>query len=94
MSAVWISGASHGTGTTGRTMREGRAGSWKTRWGATRAVIGLAFERATEGMEGSDQALGAMTGAYARLISARPETLFVSLCGSRRGWPEEFRLRR
>lgn len=41
MSAVWISGASYGTGTTGRTMREGRAGSWKTCCRATRAVVAL-----------------------------------------------------
>lgn len=37
----------------------------------------LAIERATEGMEGIEQALDAMAGAYARLISARPETLLM-----------------
>ncbi|GGW23839.1 hypothetical protein GCM10010350_02210 [Streptomyces galilaeus] len=49
----------------------------------------LAFERATEGTEGSERALGAMTDAYARLgamtdayarlISARPETLLMQM---------------
>lgn len=33
------------------------------------------------GMEGSEQALGAMAGAYARLISARPETLLMQMQG-------------
>ncbi|WP_149823701.1 TetR/AcrR family transcriptional regulator [Streptomyces tailanensis] len=41
----------------------------------------LAFERATDGMEGSKQARGAMAGAYARLISARPETLLMQMQG-------------
>lgn len=41
----------------------------------------LAFERATEGMAGSEQALGAMADAYARLISARPETLLIQMRG-------------
>jgi hypothetical protein len=41
----------------------------------------LAFERATEGMEGSEQALVVMAGAYARLISARPETLLMQMQG-------------
>lgn len=41
----------------------------------------LAFERATEGMAGSEQALGALAGAYARLISARPETLLMQMQG-------------
>lgn len=39
----------------------------------------LAFERATEGTEDSERALGAMTDAYARLISARPETLLMQM---------------
>ncbi|MCX5094770.1 TetR/AcrR family transcriptional regulator [Streptomyces sp. NBC_00365] len=41
----------------------------------------LAFERATDGMEGSEQARGAMADAYARLISARPETLLIQMQG-------------
>ncbi|MFD9391927.1 TetR/AcrR family transcriptional regulator [Streptomyces sp. NPDC060000] len=41
----------------------------------------LAFGRATEGMEGGEQALGDMAGAYARLISARPETLLMRMQG-------------
>lgn len=32
-------------------------------------------------MEGTEQALGAMAGAYARLISARPETLLMQMQG-------------
>ncbi|MQY39904.1 hypothetical protein SRB17_79320 [Streptomyces sp. RB17] len=41
----------------------------------------LAFERATEGAEGSEQALYAMAGAYARLRSAHPETLLMQMQG-------------
>ncbi|MBZ9643332.1 TetR/AcrR family transcriptional regulator [Streptomyces sp. PSKA30] len=37
----------------------------------------LAFERAAEGVKGSEQALHAMEKAYARLISAHPETLLI-----------------
>ncbi|MFD9316440.1 TetR/AcrR family transcriptional regulator [Streptomyces sp. NPDC060053] len=41
----------------------------------------LAFERATEGMASGEQALGALAGAYTRLISARPETLLMQMQG-------------
>ncbi|MGY0054990.1 TetR/AcrR family transcriptional regulator [Streptomyces sp. LZ34] len=41
----------------------------------------LAFERATDGVEGGEQALQAMADAYARLISAHPETLLMQSQG-------------
>ncbi|MEU2927118.1 helix-turn-helix domain-containing protein [Streptomyces sp. NPDC007251] len=41
----------------------------------------LAFERAAEGAEGGEQALQAMANAYARLISAHPETLLMQMQG-------------
>ncbi|MEU2778703.1 TetR/AcrR family transcriptional regulator [Streptomyces sp. NPDC007162] len=41
----------------------------------------LAFERATDGAEGSERAFQAMTAAYARLISTRPETLLMQMQG-------------
>ncbi|WP_327317611.1 TetR family transcriptional regulator [Streptomyces sp. NBC_01235] len=41
----------------------------------------LAFERPTDGVEGSEQALGAMEDAYAQLISALPETLLMQMQG-------------
>ena len=41
----------------------------------------LAFERAAEGVEGSEQALRAMANAYARLMSAHPETLLMQMQG-------------
>ena len=41
----------------------------------------LAFEQAADGAEGSEQARGAMADAYARLISARPETLLMQMQG-------------
>lgn len=41
----------------------------------------LAFERAADGMEGGGQALRAMTGAYAHLMSTYPETLLMQMQG-------------
>ncbi|GAA2767671.1 TetR family transcriptional regulator [Streptomyces paradoxus] len=41
----------------------------------------LAFERADDGMEGGGQALRAMTGAYAHLMSTCPETLLMQMQG-------------
>lgn len=41
----------------------------------------LAFERAVEGVEDGEQALQAMTSAYAQLISTRPETLLMQMQG-------------
>ncbi|CAM5319976.1 TetR family transcriptional regulator OS=Streptomyces aurantiogriseus OX=66870 GN=GCM10010251_94760 PE=4 SV=1 [Streptomyces aurantiogriseus] len=41
----------------------------------------LAFERAADGVEGGERALQAMTTAYARLISTRPETLLMQMQG-------------
>ncbi|WP_409469199.1 TetR/AcrR family transcriptional regulator [Streptomyces sp. HC307] len=41
----------------------------------------LAFERAAEGVEGGEQALHAMVNAYARLVSAHPETLLMQMQG-------------
>jgi len=41
----------------------------------------LAFERAADGVEDGEQALQAMTSAYAQLISTRPETLLMQMQG-------------
>ena len=41
----------------------------------------LAFERATEGAEDGERALQALTSAYVRLISTRPETLLMQMQG-------------
>lgn len=41
----------------------------------------LAFERATEGVEGSEQARHALAGAYAQMISTHPETLLMQMQG-------------
>ncbi|WP_327430297.1 TetR/AcrR family transcriptional regulator [Streptomyces sp. NBC_01236] len=41
----------------------------------------LAFEAAAEGVAGGGQALQAMTNAYARLMSTRPETLLMQMQG-------------
>ncbi|MEY9992977.1 AcrR family transcriptional regulator [Streptomyces sp. V4I8] len=41
----------------------------------------LAFERAADGVEDDEQALQAMTSAYAQLISTRPETLLMQMQG-------------
>ncbi|KUN94016.1 TetR/AcrR family transcriptional regulator [Streptomyces caeruleatus] len=41
----------------------------------------LAFERAADGAEDDERALLAMTSAYARLISTRPETLLMQMQG-------------
>ncbi|MEU5593293.1 helix-turn-helix domain-containing protein [Streptomyces sp. NPDC020298] len=41
----------------------------------------LAFERAADRVEGGEQALQAMTRAYAQLISTRPETLLMQMQG-------------
>ncbi|MFC7261433.1 TetR/AcrR family transcriptional regulator [Streptomyces lutosisoli] len=41
----------------------------------------LTFERAAEGAQDGEQTLHAMTDAYARLISARPETLLMQMQG-------------
>lgn len=41
----------------------------------------LAFERAADGMEGGGQALRAMTGTYAHLMSTYPETLLMQMQG-------------
>ncbi|KUN74042.1 hypothetical protein AQJ46_00080 [Streptomyces canus] len=47
--------------------------------GASPSLIASAITRST--VKGSEQALGVMAGAYARLISARPETLLVQMQG-------------
>ncbi|MFE3855151.1 TetR/AcrR family transcriptional regulator [Streptomyces griseorubiginosus] len=41
----------------------------------------LAFERAADGAEDGERALQAMTDAYVRLISTRPETLMMQMQG-------------
>ncbi|MFE0256857.1 TetR/AcrR family transcriptional regulator [Streptomyces sp. NPDC059010] len=41
----------------------------------------LAFERAADGVEDGERALQAMTDAYVRLISTRPETLMMQMQG-------------
>ncbi|MFE7841507.1 TetR family transcriptional regulator [Streptomyces sp. NPDC057474] len=41
----------------------------------------LAFERAADGVEGGEQALRAMTDAYAHLMSTRPEVLLMRMQG-------------
>ncbi|MFK0282304.1 TetR/AcrR family transcriptional regulator [Streptomyces sp. NPDC090499] len=41
----------------------------------------LAFERAADGVEGSERALQVMADAYARLISTQPETLLMQMQG-------------